>query len=288
MQKITDLPKLPERRSDSHKTMFGKILVIAGSVGMAGAASLVGKSALRSGAGAVTIATPSSCLPVVAAFDPCCMTVALSETKSGKICLSAVDQILRCAFGYDVIAFGPGIGTSTGLQTIVDTLISQKDLRIVIDADGLNNLSRNTGWVERKRASVVLTPHPGEMKRLWSSLMRQDLPKDRTEQAVALSQRTDCVVALKGAGTVVTDSEKVYLNTTGNPGMSTAGSGDVLTGVIAALMGQELCDFDAAVLGVYLHGLAGDLATEPKGRISLIATDIVEALPNAFIYRCGR
>ena len=288
MQKITDLPKLAERRLDSHKTMFGKILVIAGSYGMTGAAALTAKSALRSGAGTVTIATPASCLPIIAAAEPCCMTVPLAETKSGKICSKAANQILSAAMACDVVAFGPGVSTSTGLQTIADTLITQKDMRIVIDADGLNNLAKNTGWTQRKQASVVLTPHPGEMKRLWQSLIRDTLPTDKTQQAITLAQKTSCVVALKGAGTVVTDGEKIYVNTTGNPGMSTAGSGDVLTGVIAALMGQDMTNLDAAVLGVYLHGLAGDMATEPSGRISLIATDIVDHLPSAFIQKCGR
>jgi len=121
------------------------------------------------------------------------------------------------------------------------------------------------------------------MKRLWSALLRGELPSDRTEQAIALAQQTNCIVVLKGAGTVVTDGEKFYINTTGNPGMATAGSGDVLTGVIAALAGQGLNDFDAAVLGVHVHGLAGDIAAERTGQISLIATDIIEALGQAFI-----
>ena len=282
MQKINELPKLANRPIDSHKNMFGKVLVIAGSKGMSGAAALTALSTLRSGAGLVTVALPKSILPVVASFNPCYMTAALAETKSGKICSSAINEILNLANNADVVAFGPGLGTSIHLQQIAQTLISQKDLKLVIDADGLNNLAKDSPWIDRKNASIVLTPHPGEMNRLFASLFRQPLPKDRTEQARLLAEKTDSVVALKGAHTVVTDSEKVYTNTTGNSGMATAGSGDVLTGVISALIGQGLSNFDAAALGVHIHGLAGDLAEESKGPIGLISTDIINFLPAAF------
>ncbi|MHC4222205.1 MAG: ADP-dependent NAD(P)H-hydrate dehydratase, partial [Planctomycetota bacterium] len=135
---------------------------------------------------------------------------------------------------------------------------------------------------DKLKADLILTPHPGEMKRLYAELFREPLPEDRTEQATRLAKHTKTVVVLKGAGTVVTDSKKTYINKTGNPGMATAGAGDVLTGIIAALMGQNLSSFDAAVLSVHIHGLAGDIAAEKFGRISLIATDIIQALCDAF------
>ena len=149
---------------------------------------------------------------------------------------------------------------------------------MIIDADGLNNLSKINDWPASTKANVILTPHPGEMKRLWAGLFREPLPADRRSQAVQLANKTKTTVVLKGAGTVVTDGEKIYVNNTGNPGMATAGAGDVLTGVIAALIGQGLSNFDAAVLGVYVHGLAGDIAAKKMGQISLIATDIIESL----------
>jgi NAD(P)H-hydrate epimerase len=155
-------------------------------------------------------------------------------------------------------------------------------LRLLIDADGLNNLSKIKNWPGKLKAELILTPHPGEMKRLWAGLFREQLPHDRQDQAGKLAQQTKTIVALKGAGTVVTDGQKVYINKTGNPGMATAASGDVLTGVITALIGQGLSNFDAVVLGVYVHGLAGDIAAEKFGRVSLIATDIIESLPEAF------
>jgi NAD(P)H-hydrate epimerase len=154
---------------------------------------------------------------------------------------------------------------------------------LVIDGDGLNNLSKIKNWPAKLKANLILTPHPGEMKRLWQATFREKLPPDRQEQAAQLAQHSKTIVVLKGAGTVVTDGQKVYINKTGNPGMATAGSGDVLTGVITALMGQGLTNFDAAVLGVYIHGLAADIAAKKTGQTSLIATDIIQALGDAFM-----
>jgi NAD(P)H-hydrate epimerase len=175
------------------------------------------------------------------------------------------------------------MGQSTGLRSVVEALLQQEGLKLLIDGDGLNNLSRLSGWPKKCRAEVVLTPHPGEMKRLWSGLFREEMPKDRREAAARVAQESGTVVALKGAGTVVTDGQQVYVNTTGNPGMATAGSGDVLTGIVAALIGQGLSRLDATILGVYTHGLAGDIASNRLGPISLMATDIIDALPEAFM-----
>jgi NAD(P)H-hydrate epimerase len=281
MQRITDVPRLPERPSDGHKGTFGKVLIVGGSRGFSGAPALSAKAALRSGAGLVRVAAPASIQPIVAALDPCYTTVELPEDRQGQISESAIPQILKQADENDVIAFGPGVGTGRGAEHVLLTLLAINDLPLVIDADGLNVLAALKGpgnWLRHKRASVILTPHPGEMKRLWGGLFRESLPSDRIEQAVRLAQHADCIVVLKGAGTVVTDGRCVYVNTTGNPGMATAGAGDVLTGVIAALWGQGLAPLDAAVLGVYAHGLAGDRAAEAFGQIGLIATDIIDNL----------
>jgi len=199
-----------------------------------------------------------------------------------RISARALGAILNAVEENDAAAIGPGLGQSAGLRSIVETLLGQKDLRLLIDGDGLNNLSKLPGWPQKRKAHLILTPHPGEMQRLWSGLFRETMPQDRRQTAVQVASATGAVVALKGAGTVVADGQRVYINTTGNPGMATAGSGDVLTGVTTALMGQGLGDFESTVLGVYVHGLAGDIAADKLGPISLMATDLIDALPKAF------
>ena len=282
METITEIPKLSARKTDSHKGDFGKVCIVAGSIGYSGAAAIAGRSALRAGAGLVRVATPKSVLPIVAAIEPSYTTIPLAEDADGLMSAGAVDTVLAQIPLNDVMAFGPGVGIGAGPRAVLNGLLGSDGLRLVIDADGLNCLAKDAGWVERKKASVILTPHPGEMERLWVSLLREEMPADRAEQAAAMAKRTGCCVVLKGAGTVVTDGEKIYTNTTGNPGMATAGSGDVLTGVIAGLAGQELSNFDTAVLGVYVHGLAGDIAAEKAGQVSMIATDIIDSLGRAF------
>jgi NAD(P)H-hydrate epimerase len=283
MQVIEQIPKLKPRAADAHKGDFGKVLIIAGSVGMSGAAALAGRAALRCGAGLVRVATPRSVLPIAASIEPSFTTIALPEDNAGRISARAVNNILDAVGDNDVSAFGPGIGVSGGLQSVLTALLEEDGLRLIIDADGLNNLAGIRDWPAKSKAELILTPHPGEMKRLWSGLFREELPGDRQQQAAAFAEKTKTVVVLKGAGTVVTNGEKVYVNKTGNPGMATAGSGDVLTGAIAALAGQGLGNYDAAVLGVYIHGLAGDIAAEKFGQVSLMATDIIETLPGAFL-----
>lgn len=283
MQVVKSIPKLEPRKADAHKGDFGRICIIAGSVGMSGAAALAGRAALRAGAGLVRVAIPQSILPIVASIEPSFTTIPLPEDSAGRISEKATNTILNAVEENDCLAFGPGVGVSVGLRSLLQSLLQQQDLRLVIDADGLNNLSAIKSWPEELKAKLILMPHPGEMRRLWKGLFRGKLPAERREQAVRLAQRTEAVVVLKGAGSVVTDGQKVYINKTGNPGMATAGSGDVLTGVSTALIGQGLGSFDAAVLGVYIHGLAGDIAAERLGRVSLIATDIIDSLPDAFL-----
>ena len=283
MQMVQEIPKLAARPADGHKGTFGRVLVVAGSVGMTGAAALVGRAALRAGAGLVRVATARSALPIVAAIEPAYTTLPLAEDSAGRISAKAINTILNAVQDNDVVAIGPGMGRSEGLRSVIDALLRQEHLRLVIDGDGLNNLSGLTGWPTKHKADIVLTPHPGEMKRLWASLSREPLPDDRRETAATAASAAHVTIALKGAGTVVAGGQRLYVNTMGNPGMATAGSGDVLTGIIAALMGQGLDDFDATVLGVYVHGLAGDIAADRLGQISLMATDILDALPDAFM-----
>jgi len=282
MEIVREIPKLACRPAEGHKGTFGRVLVVAGSVGMSGAAALVGRAALRAGAGLVRVATARSTLPVVACIEPSYTTLPLAEDAAGRISAKASNAILNAAQDNDVLAIGPGLGQSTDLRSVVEALLLQQDLRLLIDGDGLNNLSRLTGWPDKCKADVILTPHPGEMKRLWSGLFGEGMPTDRLETASRLARSTGATVALKGAGTTVADGQRIYTNTTGNPGMATAGSGDVLTGVIAALMGQGLSNFDATVLGVYVHGAAGDVAADRLGQISVMATDMIDALPAAF------
>lgn len=282
MQIIKNIPKLKPRAIDAHKGDFGKVCIIAGSTGFSGAAAIAAKSALRSGSGLVRLAVPQSILPIVAAIEPCYTTIPLAEDSSGKISAKAVDTVLKAVEENDVVAFGPGVGIANGVKAVLENLLRLDGVRLVIDADGLNNLAALPDWPNICKANVILTPHPGEMKRLWSGLLRKPMPLERETIAVEFASATKAIIVLKGYGTVVADTERVYINTTGNPGMATAGAGDVLTGVIASLCGQGLDNFDASVLGVYVHGLAGDLAAEARGQISLIATDIMDYLPQAF------
>jgi ADP-dependent NAD(P)H-hydrate dehydratase len=282
--KITDcVTKLPSRNVDSHKGDFGRVCIIAGSIGMSGAACLAGRASLRAGAGLVRVAVAESILPIVAAAELSYTTIALPEDEHGRISFDAMDMMLKAARENDVIAFGPGLGISDDIKKIVEKLINIPDLALIIDADGLNNLSRLKGWHNCRKASLILTPHPGEMKKLWASVFRKPMSDSRQKTAGDFAKLTNTTVLLKGAGTVVTDGDRLFVNTTGNPGMATPGSGDCLTGIIAALKAQKMSFFDSAVLGAYIHGLAGDIATKRKGQISLIATDIIDCLPDAFM-----
>lgn len=276
-QRVTEIPKLPNRAIDAHKGDVGRVLVVGGSLGkrgMIGAPALVANAALRSGAGLVQIATESTAQGYVGVLSPCSTTRPLA--------LGADDiTALAVEFGADVVAIGPGLGdTVSGAE--VEALLQGFSGGIVADADALNALATKGKWSARWPHNVVITPHPGEMRRLldgWG--ITTDVSK-RQQAALALAAETGVTVVLKGAGTIVTNNEEIYINQTGNAGMATAGAGDVLTGVIAALIGQQITAFSAAVLGVHVHGLAGDGAAEQLGRISLMATDLIEYLPDAF------
>ena len=281
-QIVTDIPKLTARPLDGHKGLFGKVLIVGGSSQMAGAAALAGLAALRSGAGLVRIAVPKSIQQTVAGLVPCATTVALAEDAAGRIDSAAIGPILDISVENDCLAIGPGLGQSVALQGIIRQVIGDYGGPLVIDADGLNNLA--ACWDEQMQLGpkTILAPHPGEFSRLFSAMSRESIPTNRTDQAEQLSAQCGGIMVLKGASTVVTDSERTYINTTGNPGMATGGAGDVLTGIICGLAAGGLPPFEAAVLAAYIHGKAGDLAAEALGQTALIATDIIDHLGEAF------
>ncbi len=284
-ERIETVPTLPPRPRDSNKGLFGSVLVVAGSRGMAGAAALCGAAALRSGAGLVRIATPGEVQPTVASFEPSYMTYPLPCDENGMIQLSTAQPILeRLIKTASVVAVGPGLGQSDDIRRLVRFLITGAGRPLVIDADGLNALVGQTDLLSGLNHPVIVTPHPGEFARLTGAEIAE-VQSDRIGRANRMAALSESlVVVLKGADTVVTDGRRYYINTTGNPGMATGGTGDVLTGVIAALLAQKLSPFEAAQIGVFIHGLAGDIARDQNGEIGMIAGDLVDALPDAFVH----
>jgi ADP-dependent NAD(P)H-hydrate dehydratase len=280
LEMVEKLPFLPARAAHSNKGDFGRVLVVAGSRGMSGAAILCGSAALRGGAGLVRIALPQDILPLVAAGNPCYMTAPLPQDDDGRLNLAARDRLFTLVRANDVVALGPGLGRSTDLTQLLADLLRQCAVPLVLDADGLNALVDDLEPLRNHAGPVIITPHPGEFSRLLR-LNTASVQQERQELAVRFAREFKLVVVLKGHGTIVTDGQRVYRNTTGNPGMATGGTGDVLTGLVAALWGQGLDAFQAAQLGVYVHGLAGDLARSDLGELGLIATDLLAYLPRA-------
>jgi ADP-dependent NAD(P)H-hydrate dehydratase len=283
-ERVESLPQLPKRPPDAHKGLFGTVLVVAGGRGMAGAAGLTGAAALRSGAGLVRVATAAEVQPTVASYEPCYMTYPLENDEEGLIRPGAAKKALpRFLERSSVLAIGPGLGQSAGIRELVRWAVEEVTLPTVIDADAVNALAGQTDALSGLKHPVVITPHPGEFARLTGRTVAE-IQADREAHALALAQADHLVVVLKGARTVVTDGERIYVNSTGNPGMATGGTGDVLTGVIAALIAQKLSPFEAAQLGVYIHGLAGDIARDQNGEIGMIAGDLVDVLADAFYH----
>jgi NAD(P)H-hydrate epimerase len=272
------LPTLPPRPSDAHKGTFGTALIVGGSRGMTGAVALAGMAALRGGAGLVRLAVANRCLETVAAYEPSYMTVALPDDIDGRISGAAHTRIVELSQAATVVAIGPGMGRSPDLDRLVAQLYKEVPLPMVCDADALNALSTNHEQLAHHAGPRVLTPHPGEFARL----VGHKFPGEEREAAAReLASCCHLVVVLKGHRTFVTDGRRHWHNSTGNPGMATGGSGDSLTGLITALACQGLEPYDAARLGVYVHGLAGDLAAKELGEMSMIASDIVSYLPQA-------
>ena len=224
---------------------------------------------------------PDAILDTVAGFEPSYMTLPLPADGEGRISVEAFDEIAKAAEKATVLAVRAGYGPLLDVDQLVVRLYQEIAKPMVVDADGLTALAAEPETLTEAAGPRVLTPHPGEFARLIGRKLEGDA---RTDAAVQLAARSNLVVVLKGHRTLVTDGRRRAINTTGNPGMATGGSGDVLTGLIAALVGQHLEPFDAARLGVYLHGLAGDLAAEQLGQVSLIASDLIEYLPKAFLH----
>jgi NAD(P)H-hydrate epimerase len=269
--------EVPPRKLDSNKGTFGKVLIVAGSRGKTGAAVMAGQAALRAGAGLVTVASPQSVLTVIAASMPELMTEPLPETSLGTIANQSISNLTK---DKTVVAIGPGLSTFAETSAFVRRVGTECRAQMVIDADGLNALIGFEGDL----GGAVLTPHPGEMARLIEKTS-QYVNDNRLDVASEFAKRRNAYVVLKGYRTVVAVPDgSVYVNPTGNPGMATGGTGDVLTGMIAGILAQEhLGSFiERLCLAVYLHGLAGDLAVEDVGEESLVATDLLRFLPKAW------
>jgi NAD(P)H-hydrate epimerase len=262
--------KFPKRRPDTHKGDYGRALIVAGSPGMIGAAVLASRGALRVGAGLTYLAVPKELVNFVNCMTPEVITLPFEKIKTIKP---------------DAIAIGPGLGQSPNIKKILHKLVISHS-SLVIDADALNVLSNNLGLLKKQKACIILTPHPGEMSRLIDKSVEY-IQKNRVAVAKEAAKRFNCLVVLKGNKTVIAKpSGETFVNRTGNPGMATGGVGDVLTGMIAGLLAQGFSPWNAAVAGVYLHGLAGDLAAKEKGEYGMIASDLVEKIPHAIQKVC--
>ncbi len=287
MTTAADPPKLPRRNRESHKGDFGRALLVGGSRGMSGAVALAGMAALRGGAGLVSLAVPKGCLTLVAGFEPSYMTTPLPDDADGCIAAAARHDIAEMASSAACVACGPGLGRSDELTQLVQWMFCSLPTPAVFDADALNALAQNKflesvddiADAATQKHARVLTPHLGEFRRLWGRELHNRAAAE--EAAHQFAARHGVVLVLKGHETLITDGRQRAVNSTGNPGMATGGSGDVLTGLITALICQRLPAFDAARLGVYWHGLSGDLAAAELGETSLIARDIVDFLPPA-------
>ena len=278
-------PLIQPRRAAAHKGSFGHVLVIGGSTGKAGAAAMAGMAALRAGAGLSTVGTPKSVLPTVAGFHPEVMTEPLEETEIGSISLRALGygHVDALAKDKSVLAVGPGISRHTETAEFVRTVVKKFKTPIVLDADGLNAFEGRAAELKGEGRTLVLTPHPGEMARL-TGLSTADLEKDRITVARAFAREHKVILVLKGHRTLVAEPDgAIWVNATGNPGMATGGTGDILTGMISGLLAQNReAVLPAVTAAVHLHGLAGDIARETTGEHSLTATDLLARLPEAF------
>jgi NAD(P)H-hydrate epimerase len=286
-------PLIATRPRNSNKGTYGHVLVVGGSVGKAGAAAMAGFSALRAGAGLVTVATPNSVLPTVAGFHPELMTEPVEETGDGTISIHALDLLRSLAENKTVLAIGPGISRNEETAEVVRKIVTESDVPMVLDADGLNAFEgraqdfkrrgRLDNAVDAEKSALILTPHPGEMARL-TGLNVPAIQRDRINVARSFAKEHDAILVLKGDRTIVSSpTGEAWVNPTGNPGMATGGTGDILTGMVAGLIAQNPKRlFEAVIAAVYLHGLAGDIARERMGEHSLVATDLLSALPEAF------
>lgn len=281
---------MPARPVDGHKGTFGRSLIVAGSRGMSGAACLAGVSALRGGAGLVSVACPVGIQPIVAGYEPGYMTIGLPEGNAGQFSSGALEEVSKMVVGKDSVGIGPGLGDSVDLQELVRRFLEETRCPLVLDADGLNAMAPeflNGHWEGYEFAGPrILTPHPGEFSRL-SGLPISEIENRRADVAREFAERNNVIVVLKGPGTIVTDGERVSTNTTGNSGMGTGGSGDVLTGLTTALLARGSDPFETTRFAVHLHGLAGDLAVQALSQPGMIASDLPRFICEAWKQVCG-
>jgi len=269
-------------KSNVYKNTFGHLFILAGSKQMVGAGALCSLAAMRSGAGLVTLGVPKSLNAVAQKkISNVVMTFPLEETSSQTLALSCFGQIQNAYSNYQAIALGPGLSQNPNTKKLILKIIATSPLPLVIDADALNALNGNLRILKKTRTPKILTPHPGEMARLIN-VKKDAIEKNRSQIAKIFAKKYRCTVLLKGHRTIVASlNGKIDINKTGNAGMATAGSGDVLTGIIAAFIGQGLSGFEAAKYGAYLHGRAGDLAAKAKTRLAMTAEDMIDYIPKA-------
>lgn len=279
--------RLLQRKAETHKGDYGHILILAGSARFSGAALLCAEAALRSGAGLVTLGMPKSInLALIKAKPREVMTLALAETKEGMLSGTAFSKISLMFKQIDVLIIGPGLGNSKSTYALIRKVINKCDHPMVIDADALNALSKNLKVLRNHKSEIVLTPHEKEFSRLFGLNIR-GVQKNRKLIAQNYAKYYNTVIILKGHNSVVAGGRgKLYINKTGNPGMATAGSGDVLSGIVGAFLAQGLDAFSAAKYAAYIHGLAGDIAAKDKTQMGLIASDIINRIPDA-LKRCS-
>jgi len=298
VQKPDAVELLPQRVRYSHKGSYGHVLLVAGSKGKTGAALMAARACLKAGAGLVTIGVAESLVNAFQSRVTEEMILPLADNGSGAVSYAAADTILDfLRKRVSAIAIGPGLSVNDEITGLVRRLIAESDIPMVIDADGLNALAGRTGILKKSRAPLILTPHTGEMARLLDrgsgtrgqgseaagAHLREEIEGNRIETALAFAKKTKTYLVLKGAPTVTASPDgNAYINTSGNPGMATAGTGDVLTGMISAFLAQKMNPLKASVLGVFIHGLTGDTVAGEKGQHSLIASDIIRGMPSVF------
>lgn len=267
------LALLPDRQLNTHKGDYGRILLLCGSVGYTGAPALAAMGALRVGAGLVYLCVPSSVYEIEAAklLEPVIIPV---KDEKGMFSVDAIDQIAELLPKMDSVLIGPGIGRSKGTYHVVKWVLENFTGPVVVDADGINVLEEHMDILRGRTSPTILTPHDGEFIRLGGALT-----DDRKECAMRLAEDIGCVVVLKGYGSVITDGSACYINSTGNPGMAVGGSGDVLAGVITALLGQGLTPVEASACGTWLHGAAGDICAKEIGQYGMLPSDMLHVLP---------
>ena len=263
---------LPDRDNNAHKGDFGKILLLCGSEGYTGAAALAAMGALRCGAGLVYLGVPRSIYAIEAVKLTEPIVFPLPEAE-GKLSAHALLKILAMLSSMDAVLIGPGLGQSEGTRLVIRTVLEEAKCPVVLDADGINGICRHRDILRERHYPTILTPHAGEFARLGG-----DAAGDRQASAESFAREYGCILLLKGHHTVVTDGEESYVNQTGNPGMAVGGSGDVLAGMIAGLLGQGLPPLTAAACGAWLHGAAGDLCAEKLGQYAMLPTDMLEVL----------